>query len=258
MGGGKPTPAAVAPLKRAGWCTLICECCGNASTTLCSHLAKGTVCARACGDDCVPDGWWSCILGKGEGCAKYTKWACCLAPVHLAAGLLSAHTLLIGLGMRIGPAFVAVSAAVLLAVACVPRCMNAGTNFDEAVRRYTFRAGTATAVLLLGFAFGAWIFSNARDDLSDGANAALYVLTAGVWLVLVGVFWVWTGGMDGTCSSLQLWRAPLACCGDTGPASEDGDGGGAGDFETPANANASAAETDRAALLPPLILSIRR
>jgi hypothetical protein len=213
----------------------------------------GRVCATACGEDCVPDGWWSCILDKNATYSKYTKWACCLVPIHLAAGLLAAHTLLIGLEMHIGPAFVAVSAAVLLAVACVPRGMNTDANFDEAVRKYTFRAGTAIVVLLLGFAFGAWIFSDARDDLSDGANAALYVLTAGVWLVLIGVFWVWTGGMDGACSSLQLWRAPLACCGDTGRASEGDDGASA-----VMDAEASAAETDRAALLPPLILSISR
>ena len=246
MGWGKATtPLVVPPRKRAGWCGWICKCCGDTGTLLCSALATGRVCATACGEDCVPDGWWSCILDKNASYSKYTKWAGCLVPVHLAAGLLSSHTLLIGLGMRIGPAFVAVSAAVLLAVACVPRCMNTDANFDEAVRRYTFRAGTATAVLLLGFAFGAWIFSNARDDLSDGANAALYVLTAGVWLVLVGVFWVWTRGMDGACSSLQLWRAPLACCGDTGRASEGDDGASA-----VMDAEASAAETDRAALLP--------
>lgn len=254
MGWGKATtPLVVPPRKRAGWCTRVCKCCGDTGTAACSCLATGRVCATACGKDCVPDGWWSCILDTKTGNSKYAKWAGCLVPFHLAAGLLSAHTLLIGLGMRIGSAFVAVSAAVLLAVACVPRCMNTDATFDEAVRKYTFRVGTATVVLLLGFAFGAWIFSNARNDLSDGANAALYVLTAGVWLVLVGVFWVWTRGMDGACSSLQPWRAPLACCGDTGPATEDD-----GALDGAMDEEASAAETDRAALLPPLILSIRR
>lgn len=210
----------------------------------------------------MPIGPFACVIHDRGSCLR-SGW--CLVPLHLLLGFFSAHTALILFGVAIGPAFVIGSAIVLLAVACVPRCMHTKPGRDENVTRYTFAVGTGVAFVLVGFACGGWLFQHVRGELSDvssGWNPFLYVCSIVVW-VLFGLVYIFTYCLDGSCSGLAIRRCHKALCCGTGEsttrgASEEDQGDGKA-YDDADNADVSAGNTDvRDALLPPLILKIRR
>lgn len=263
---------------RPGWCARACKCCGasaegtcsTCSTTTeflrsaCCGMMKCSLLERIGGEQAVPTGNFACVIGRGQGLIR-SGWV--LVPLHLVLGFLSAHTALILFGVAIGPAFAIGSVILLLVVAYVPRCMDTGPTRADNVTKHTFGFGTGAALALVGFACGGWLFQHVRDDLSDvssAGNVALYVASGLAW-VLFGLVYICTNCLGGSCSGLDCKRCCKALCGGTGKAraivAPQRDESEAGSDETPSDFGASVGvgDTDvRDALLPPLILKIRR